>query len=403
MKPDLSIEVCGKRFKNPVVVASATPTKDAKYMKKCVEYGAGGIVAKTVSFEPKLQRYASPRFTVLNKKGWPHSFSNYSCEFLATYTPEDWADQLKAAAKYCHEHDTVLIGSISGSTLEIWDKLARMMASTGVDMMELNFGCPHPRDLGYKSGQELGADPEAAAEVVKTVLNAIDIPVFVKLTAEGISPVTMARKMQSVGAHGLTVVNRFPALDIDLDSGRPLLHSTFAGVGGPWMRPIMLKWVAKVAREVNLPISATNGIWGWQDLAKAIMVGASTVQTCTALMYSPKGFGMITEFIKGLESFMRQKGYKSISDFKGLTLPQILTWDAVDRETRAVSVVDQDKCKSCRLCQYWCFTGAISYNDKGKAHIDQTKCDGCGLCPSLCEPGAIHMEGPKPIYLGDFN
>jgi dihydropyrimidine dehydrogenase (NAD+) subunit PreA len=230
-------------------------------MKRCVDAGAGGIIAKTVTYETKLQHYVSPRFTVLHKKGWPHSFSNYSCEFLATYTPDEWAEELKASAKYCHEHDTVLVGSISGSSLEVWEELAKKMAATGVDMMELNFGCPHPRDLGYKSGQELGSDPEAAAEVVKIVTNAIDIPVFVKLTAEGVSPVFMAKKMQASGASGVTVVNRFPALELDIETGWPLLHGSFAGVGRPWMRPIMLKWVAKVAREVDIPISATNGIW----------------------------------------------------------------------------------------------------------------------------------------------
>ncbi|MEW6275996.1 MAG: dihydroorotate dehydrogenase, partial [Bacillota bacterium] len=144
--PDLSVEVCGKRFKNPIVVASATPTKDAAYMKKCVDAGAGGIVAKTVTCEPKLQKYVSPRFTVLHKRGWPHIFSNYSCEFLATHPPEEWAEQLKAAVKYCHEHDTVIVGSISGSTLETWASLAQQVEATGVDMLELNFGCPHPRD-----------------------------------------------------------------------------------------------------------------------------------------------------------------------------------------------------------------------------------------------------------------
>jgi len=405
MKPDLSVVVCGRKFKNPIVVASATPTKDAKYMKKCIDEGAGGVVAKTVTFEPKLQRYVSPRFTVLHKRGWPHAFSNYSCEFLATHTPEEWVDELKAAARYCRERDAVIIGSISGSTLETWEKLAVMMAGTGVDMMELNFGCPHPRDLGYKSGQELGSDPEAAAEVVKAVVDAIDIPVFVKLTAEAVNPLAVARRVQEAGASGVTVINRFPALEIDLETGRPLLHSTFAGVNGPWMRPIMLKWVAKIAREIDLPISATNGIWNWQDVVKSIMAGASTVQTCTALMYSPRGFKKIGEFVNGLEKYMEEHGYHSVQELKGVTLGQILTWDRVDRESKAISIVDRNKCTGCKQCENWCFYGAISYRGEEKrlkCHIAADRCDGCGLCASLCQHGAIRMEGPVPVYLGDF-
>ncbi|TEB04460.1 NAD-dependent dihydropyrimidine dehydrogenase subunit PreA [Pelotomaculum schinkii] len=405
MKPDLSVEVCGVKFKNPIVVASATPSKDAAYMKKCADAGAGGIIAKTVTYEPKLHKYVSPRFTVLQKRGWPHSFSNYSCEFLANYTPEEWYEEMKAAAKYCHEHNVVLVGSISGGSLEEWAKLAADMESTGVDMLELNFGCPHPRDLGYKSGQELGSDPEAAAEVVETVVNAVKIPVFVKLTAEAVDPLIVARKVQAKGASGLTVINRFPALEIDMETGRPILHSTFAGVNGPWMRPIMLKWVAKIAREIDIPISATNGIWEWQDVVKSIMVGASTVQTCTALMYSPRGYKKIGDFVQGLEKFMDAKGYRTIAEMRGITLGKILTWDKVDRETKAVSIVDKERCTGCKMCQNWCFYGAISYegeNGKVKANISD-RCDGCGLCASLCPRDAIHMEGPVPVFLGDFS
>ncbi|MBA1336021.1 MAG: Dihydroorotate dehydrogenase-like protein [Firmicutes bacterium] len=406
MKPDLSVNVCGVKFKNPIVIASATPSKDADYMKRCVDAGCGGIIAKTVSPEPKLQKYVSPRFTVLHKKGWPHAFSNYSCEFLAEYTPEEWAKELKETAEYCKKNGVALVGSLSGSTLEAWAELAKTVEDTGVDMLELNFGCPHPRDLGYLSGQELGSNPDAAAEVTAIVVNAVKIPVFVKLTAEAVNPMVTAKKTKEAGAKGFTVINRFPALEIDLETGRPILHSTFAGVGGPWMRPIMLKWVAKIAREFDLPISATNGIWTWRDVVKAILVGATTVQTCTALMYSPKGFDMINEYVTKLEKYMQEKGYNTIEDFRGKTLPQILTWDKVDRETRNVSVVDQDKCNGCQFCKNFCFRDAISYvevSGKKKAQIDKTRCDGCGLCASLCPQNAIHMEGPKPVYLGDFS
>jgi dihydropyrimidine dehydrogenase (NAD+) subunit PreA len=407
VKPDLSVDVCGIKFKNPIVIASATPSKDANYMKKCVDAGCGGIIAKTVTFEPLLHKYVSPRFTVLHKNGWPQCFSNYSCEFLAEYTPDKWAVEMKETSKYCKENNVVLVGSISGGSVEQWKELAQIIEDTGVEMLELNMGCPHPRDLGYKSGQELGSDPDAAAEVTAAVVNAVKVPVFVKLTAEAVNPMLVAAKVKDAGAKGLTVINRFPALELDINTGRPLLHSTLAGVGGPWMRPIMLKWVAKIFREIGLPISATSGIWGWEDVVKSIMVGASTVQTCTALMYSPKGFRMIQEYVDKLEEYMTKKGYKTIDELRGITLPQILTWDKVDRETKNVSVVDQEKCNGCQMCHNWCFRGpAISYvevNGKKRAIIDKNKCDGCGLCASLCKQGAIHMEGPKQIFLGDFN
>lgn len=397
---DLSTDFAGLHFKNPIIVASATPSKDAKYMLKCCESGAGGIIAKTVTFEEKLQHYVSPRFTVLGKRGWPWMYSNYSAEFLATYTPEQWTKELETARKYCDEYDVRLVASISGDTMAHWAELAQMMEATGADALECNFGCPHPRDLGYKSGQELGADPEAAAAVTKVVVDAVKIPVGIKLTSEAVDPVLVAGKVRAAGAAYVTVVNRYPALDIDLETGRPLLHSSYAGVGGPWMRPITLKWISKVARAVDVPISATNGVATWQDVVKMLMVGAGTVQTCTAVMYGTKGFGHVGDFLKGLDRYLDEHGRQSVGDIVGLTLPQILTWDKVDRESKHLSTVDQAKCNGCGFCPKWCFYDAITLNADKRAEIDQSLCDGCGLCVSLCPQDAISMDGE--VYLGDY-
>jgi len=398
---DLSIEVCGINFKNPVVVAAATPTKDAKWMKKGIELGAGGIVTKTVTTEKLLQRYVRPRFTVLHKKGWPDVFSNYSCEFLATYEPEEWMNEIRVAKKYANNHNCVLIGSISGTSIEVWEKLAMMIESADIDMIEVNFGCPHPRETERKQGAELGRDVETASKVTRAVTKAVDIPVFAKLTPEAVDVVNAARAVVKAGASGVTIINRYPALDIDINTGRPLLHGTFAGVGGPWMRPITLKWIAKVAQAIDAPISATNGVWTYKDVVKCIMCGASTVQTCTALMYSRKGYGQLKDLIGGLSNFMDEKGYRFITDFKGITPPQITNWVKVDRESRIFSIIDEDRCTGCKLCGNWCFYDAISFGDNNIAIIDKSKCDGCGLCVSLCPRDAIRMS--EKVYLGDYS
>jgi len=406
MAPNLSVNYCGVNFKNPMVIASASPSKNGEYMRRCAESGAGGIIAKTYSPEPLAQQYVSPRFTVLHKKAWPHNYSNYSCEFLATYDTDQWMREMEAAKKACDELNCTLVGSISGNTLESWDYLAKRMEAIGLPMLELNFGCPHPKDLGYKSGQELGNSPEAAQEVTRVVCEAVKIPVFVKLTSEAVSIVDVAQRCKEAGAAGFTVVNRFSALDVDLATGRPLLHGGFAGVGGPWMRPITLKWIAKIALATGLPISATNGIFSWEDVIKSIMCGATTVQTCTALMYGKKQFGEVAEFLNGVENYLVERGLDDLAQLRGVTLPQIISWDKVDRDHKAISVTDEDKCVGCGLCPKWCFYDAIEItekNGKKKSVIDGAKCDGCGLCAALCPADAISMKGEVPIYLGNFN
>ena len=406
MKPNLAVEYCGVKFKNPMLIASASPSKNAEYMRRCAESGAGGVIAKTYSPEPLAQQYVSPRFTVLNKKGWPHSYSNYSCEFLATYDTEGWMREMKIAKKECDEINCTLVGSISGNSRESWADLAKRMEGIGLPMLELNFGCPHPKDLGYKSGQELGNSPDAAAEVTNIVCNAVKIPVFVKLTSEAVNIVDVAGRCKEAGASGFTVVNRFSALDVDIETGRPILHGGYAGVGGPWMRPITLKWIAKITSAHGMPISATNGIFGWEDVIKCIMCGATTVQTCTAIMYGKKQFAEVKNFLGGVEKYLVDYNIDDLNKLRGVTLPQIVTWDKVDREHKAISKVDREKCVGCGMCPSWCFYDAITLIEDGgkkKSFIDPKKCDGCGLCAALCPKDAIKMECDVPIYMGDFN
>lgn len=401
----LEVDVCGIKFKNPVVLASATPTKNAEYMRKAFAAGAGGVVAKSVTDLEAQQRYVRPRFTVLHKKGYPHCFSNYSSEFAATYTPKEWMKELKQAKVYAKDYGAVLIGSVVGTSLQSWRGLSMMVEEAGCDMMEMNFGCPNLTGLKVQ-GAEMGADVQGVIERVRAVVEAINIPVFAKLTSEGVNPLITAGAAKEAGVEGFTVINRTPSLEVDLETGYPLLAGGFSGVGGPWMRPIMLKWVAKVASEYGLPVSATSGIWEWSDVVKAIMCGASTVQTCTAVTHGHKGLGVIKDFIQGLDKYLGDHGYKSVEELRGLTLRQgIKLFDQLERQPKGAiwSEVDVARCTGCRLCQNWCFYEAISYSDEGLASIEKEACDGCGACAALCPEEAITMKGKGPIYLGNFD
>jgi dihydroorotate dehydrogenase len=126
-------------------------------------------------------------------------------------------------------------------------ELAKMQEDIGCELIELDFGCPNVTASAYSDlaldGAELGANPQASAEITHRVVRALSIPVYCKLTSEGCNPVTVARACQAAGAHGMVVLNRTPALDIDVETGRPLLGGGYAGVGGPWMLPIMLNHI----------------------------------------------------------------------------------------------------------------------------------------------------------------
>jgi dihydroorotate dehydrogenase (fumarate)/dihydropyrimidine dehydrogenase (NAD+) subunit PreA len=280
-----------------------------------------------------------------------------------------------------------------------------MVEDTGCDMMEMNFGCPNLTGVGFQ-GAEKGADVRGIQDSVGTVLEAVKFPVFAKLTSEGVNPLITAGVAKEAGINGFTVINRTPSLEIDLETGHPLLAGGFCGVGGPWMRPIMQKWVAKVAQEYGLPVSATSGIWEWPDVIKAIMCGAHTVQTCTAVTHGTKGLGIIKEFIDGLDKYLKDHSFNSVEELRGVTLRHgIKLFDDLRRVPKGgiLAEVDESKCTTCQLCENWCFYDAISYTDEGYASIDKDACDGCGQCSALCPENAISMTGEDPIYMGDFN
>lgn len=243
-----------------------------------------------------------------------------------------------------------------------------------------------------------------AAEVTAAVVNAVKIPVLPKLTFDGIDPVIVGKRVKEAGAHGLVIINRIPALEVNIKTGHPILVGGFAGYGGPWMRPIMLRLVARVVQEVGLPVSATNGIWVWEDVVKTIMCGAHDVQTCTAILYGRKGFGIIKDYIRRLKNYLEENNIPSINQLRGISIGKIKTRSEVEQRPKGTiwSEVITEKCTGCKLCDHWCYYHAISFDKRGKAVIDQAMCDGCMLCRVLCPKEAILEKGGLPIYLGDF-
>lgn len=400
----LETEMCGVKMKNPIVVASGPPTNDAEYMRLAFESGAGGVATKTLTDVELLREgQIRPKFTILQKKGYPHCFSNYSTGGMSHLTPSEFVKEVKIAKKYAVEHDAVLIGTVLTSTsLQMWKDLARMVEDQGIDILEINFGCPSLTKT--KAGVELGREPDAAAEVTAAVVNTVKIPVLPKLTFDGVDPVVVGKRVKEAGAHGLVIINRIPALEVDIETGRPILVGGFAGYGGPWMRPIMLRLVARVAQEVGLPISATNGIWVWQDVVKAIMCGAHDVQTCTGILYGRKGYRIVKDYIKGLKNYLKAHNIPSVNHLRGMSLNKIKTRAEVERRAKGTiwAEVIPEKCTGCELCGNWCYYHAISFDKGGKAIIDKAMCDGCMLCRILCPKEAIVERGELPIYLGDF-
>jgi dihydropyrimidine dehydrogenase (NAD+) subunit PreA len=150
-----------------------------------------------------------------------------------------------------------------------------------------------------------------------------------------------------------------------------------------------MRHFSEVARAVKVPLSAVGGVTGWQEVVEYIMLGASCVQTATAIMWN--GLGQVAEILQGLSDFMDRRGYRSIEDFRGIALPYITTVEELAKEAPKFAAIDQELCRDCDICAKVCFYGAIRKVD-GQVKADRSACDGCGLCAQWCPAGAITLK-----------
>lgn len=392
----LSIEFAGMKLKNPVIAASATPTKDHIRMRKCIEAGCGGLVAKTPSWDRLEQIYPSPRFYVFYPDGMRSGkfYSFYTNEQLCEYTPERYAEEIVKIRPLAEEHDCKIIGSIMASTDEEWTRMAEIYAPI-CDALELNLACPYGGELEGKKGCTVGADPVLVGSIINVLHKVTDKPLIAKLPAEGGDLTGVLMALDELKVAGVHTTHRYTGLEIDIETGKPIMHGAISGYGGPWQGPISRKWVARAAQLTKLDICGGGGVDGWRDSIAHMMAGAKAIQMCGGP--SLRGYGYFTDTIKGIEKWLDSHGYESIEQIVGVAVPYIKHIREVPRKDvfKPLARVEEGSCSGCAECVEVCFYGAIEMDGK-LAVIDQSICDGCGLCTQICATGAIKMyDGDK--------
>lgn len=395
---DLSIDFCGVRFKNPIVAASAEPTLNAHNMIKCLEAGASGVIAKTMTDSPDMRELTTrSKWRFLNEKHEvaqgrvPRAFSLYGRSGLALEPPEEFLPEIRRTVEYAEDNDAVVIGSIGSTTTEGWVELARQIEDTGVPLIECNYGCPHPHMMpGVRTGMEVGQDFDYAVEVTEKVCAAVSVPVMIKVTPQVTSLIDFSGHLLDAGASAVTLTNRFIGFVPDIETGKPLIWGQ-AGIGGPWVKPLTLRWIHNIRQAYkvrDVQIAATNGAFDWRDAVMFHMCGAHIIEMCSAVMVY--GYDWLGKQVRGLEKWMDEKGHSSITDFLGCASDSALPYADMPPEK---ATVDADKCTNCGRCLKACFYQAMQPGEEATWVRDEN-CIGCGGCYSVCP-----VEGAIDIHL----
>ena len=396
MKPDLTIDFCGIRFKNPFVVAPSPSTHSGEQVRRAFDHGWAGAVWKTLGVisgvdHPKV----SPCYA---KAGWGETLRGFENIDLGNEVPlgESFKDIRRVKRDY---PDSVLIVSIRGERSgERWKDLARRAEDTGADMLELMFSCPHDIADSAEGEGEIG---RLARRITEWTREVVHLPIMVKMSPNVTDIRVPARAAKEGGANAISAANTIRCLmGVDLKTLRPLPTvggmSAFGGYSGPAIKPVILRIVAELARDpkLGLPISAIGGVASWADAVEYLLLGARTVQVGTAGMFY--GFRIIEDLLSGLENFMREKAFASVSDLVGLSLPYLVTQPSLDREYKVKARLNLDRCIRCLRCYVACQDGAYMAIDVGPERapiVSEEKCQGCSLCTLVCPvEGALQMS-----------
>ncbi len=395
---DLSVEFCGLKFKNPMVVSSIEPTNSLDKLKACVDAGAGGAVVKTLTDTPQMSLLTDhSKYAILNDTGRPiqgkipRFFVFYSRSGYSTTPYQQWKPYLLEAQQYAEERGAHIIGSIGAGSIEGWKDCARTIEDCGIKMTELNFGCPHPSQMEKtKAGMLIGQDPDMAAEITALVAGTVDIPVVVKLTPQTANLLEIAKRVKEAGAAAVTVINRYVGFAVDIETGEPFIGGA-AGVGGPWAKYMVLRWVHEIHSNLGIPISGTNGIYDWRDAIEFFMSGATVMQVGSVLML--KGYRHLGKIIEGINDFLDEHGYPDIPSIVGMASRKALTYEQLFTAEPIHAVINYDTCTSCGNCVRSCFYNALAMDHDKKVITSPEKCIGCELCSSVCPVGAVSYEG----------
>lgn len=300
MSSRLEVDFAGIKFKNPVILASGTCGFGKEFNEYFDIQKLGGISSKGLTLNYRAGndgiRIWETQAGIINSVGLENPGVR---AFVEKENPR------------MNSLDLVNIVNLGGHSMDDYIEAIEILNEHKLDILELNISCPNVK----AGGMNFGIDTCIATNVVSEIRKRCKHKLVVKLSPNAHDIVELAKSLENVGADGLSLVNTFLAMAIDIKKRKPVFENTYAGLSGPAIKPIALRMTHQVAHAVKIPIMGMGGITTAEDAIEFIMAGADVVQVGTASFMNPK---IALDIIAGIDKYLEDNNINNISEIRGI-------------------------------------------------------------------------------------
>ena len=300
MSSRLEVDFAGVKFKNPIILASGTCGFGKEFNEYFDIQKLGGISSKGLTLNSRAGndgiRIWETQAGIINSVGLENPGVR---AFVEKENPR------------MNSLDLVNIVNLGGHSMDDYIEAIEILNEHKLDILELNISCPNVK----AGGMNFGIDTCIATNVVSEIRKRCKHKLVVKLSPNAHDIVELAKSLENVGADGLSLVNTFLAMAIDIKKRKPVFENTYAGLSGPAIKPIALRMTHQVAHAVKIPIMGMGGITTAEDAIEFIMAGADVVQVGTASFMNPK---IALDIIAGIDKYLEDNNINNISEIRGI-------------------------------------------------------------------------------------
>ncbi|WNY27927.1 Dihydroorotate dehydrogenase B (NAD(+)), catalytic subunit [Methanimicrococcus stummii] len=295
----------GVPLKNPTILAAGILGTTGASMTRVIQNGAGGVVTKSIGPIP-VYGHANPSMITLSANGGSGDVYGY---LNAMGLPNPSYDEFRQEIEFVKNNPVAnddgnapVIASIFGGDAKDFVAVAEGLLPSKPDAFELNVSCPHAK--GY--GADIGSAPCQVEEVTAAVKNAVNVPVWVKLTPNVANIKEIGLAAQAGGADAVVAINTVRGMAIDIHSGWPVLGNRSGGMSGPAVKPVAVKCVYDLYEALEIPVIGVGGVSCFEDMIEMMMAGASAIQIGSAVYENDQIFADVWD---GAQQFMKENGY----------------------------------------------------------------------------------------------